>query len=68
MWICERRRTKIERTQGYGVKKIAEKRSDETKTIQEKICLNNWNEVTKDFIRFFDLKYKDTLIKCGVGM
>jgi len=30
--------------------------------------LNNWNEATKDFIRFFDLKHKDTLIESRMSM
>jgi len=50
------------------VKEFAEKRRDEAKKRKEKICLNNWNEVAKDFIRFFYLKRKDTLIECGVNI
>ena len=34
--FCERRRTKIEKTLRYGVKKIAEKIRDETKNSEEK--------------------------------
>jgi len=46
LWIFERK-TKIEKSARYGLKKFEEKKHNKEK--KNKICLNNWNEATKKF-------------------